>query len=49
MARFIHFEVSATDPARAGKFFGGVFGWRFERWADADYWMITLEMNKGAS
>lgn len=39
--RVVHFELSAKDPARAGKFFREVFGWRFEQWGDADYWMIT--------
>lgn len=25
-----HFEIHATDPARARKFYSGLFGWRFD-------------------
>ncbi|SMX36695.1 VOC family protein [Maliponia aquimaris] len=25
-----HFEIHATDPARARRFYGGLFGWRFD-------------------
>jgi uncharacterized protein len=41
MPRVVHFELSATDPVRIGQFFNRVFGWQFERWRDADYWVIS--------
>ncbi len=26
----VHFEIGCTDPARAGKFFGELFGWNIQ-------------------
>jgi predicted enzyme related to lactoylglutathione lyase len=40
MARVIHFEVHAEDPARAAAFYQGVFGWRVDHIAALDYWML---------
>jgi predicted enzyme related to lactoylglutathione lyase len=41
MARVIHFEIHASDPARAAKFYGALFGWEITKWAGpADYWII---------
>jgi uncharacterized protein len=39
--RPIHFEIHADDPERAVKFYTDVFGWKFERWGDMEYWMLT--------
>lgn len=34
--------MSASDPARAVKFFTNVFGWKFEKWdGPFEYWMVT--------
>jgi uncharacterized protein len=42
MHRVIHFDLPADDAARAIKFYGGVFGWKFDKWSGAvDYWTIT--------
>jgi len=42
MPRVVHFEVSAEDPDRAAKFYGEVFGWKFEKWGGPmEYWMVN--------
>lgn len=33
MARVVHFEIHVDDMERAKKFYGEVFGWRFEDWS----------------
>jgi predicted enzyme related to lactoylglutathione lyase len=41
MNRVIHFEIHAEDPARAIRFYEGLFGWQFSRWGGPmDYWLI---------
>ncbi|NIR45366.1 MAG: VOC family protein [Gemmatimonadetes bacterium] len=41
MPRVIHFEIPADDPARARKFYEGVFGWSFQKWeGPSDYWLV---------
>lgn len=34
MGRLIHFEIHVDDMERATKFYGEVFGWKFEDWTD---------------
>lgn len=34
MGRLIHFEVHVDNMERAMKFYGEVFGWKFEDWSD---------------
>ena len=41
MNRPVHFEIHADDPERAIAFYEGVFGWKFERWGEVPYWLIT--------
>ena len=41
MSRVCHFEVHATDPEALIAFYSTVFGWRFERFGDMDYWSIA--------
>jgi len=41
MPRPVHFEIHASDPARARAFYEQVFGWRFQQWGDQPYWLIT--------
>ncbi len=36
-----HFEIHAADPQRAMKFYTDLFGWKFEKWGEQDYWMIN--------
>ena len=41
MSRVVHFEVTAENPERAEKFYGQVFGWKFEKWSGPmEYWVI---------
>jgi predicted enzyme related to lactoylglutathione lyase len=41
MTRIIHFDLPADDPARAQKFYGEIFGWKFEKWnGPMEYWMV---------
>jgi hypothetical protein len=41
MPRPVHFEIHATDPSVLRTFYEEVFGWTFQKWAGADYWVIT--------
>ena len=41
MFRPVHFEIHATDPAAVRSFYETVLGWRFEKWGDVDYWLIS--------
>jgi predicted enzyme related to lactoylglutathione lyase len=42
MSRVVHFQLSAEDPDRAAKFYGQVFGWKFEKWSGPmEYWMVN--------
>jgi uncharacterized protein len=41
MPRVIHFEIPASAPEKAVKFYSGVFGWKINKWAGPqDYWLI---------
>ena len=40
MPRPVHFEIHASDPAALIDFYGQVFGWTFEKFGEADYWII---------
>ena len=46
--RVVHFEISASDPARAAKFYQAVFGWDIQKWEGGSmpYWMVMT--GKGA-
>ena len=39
MSRLTWFEIHAADPARAMRFYGGLFDWTFDGFGD-DYWLI---------
>ena len=46
MPRPIHFEIPADDPERARKFYGDVFGWKFQKWdGPMPYWLVTTGEN----
>lgn len=34
MGRPVHFEIHVDDMERAAKFYGEVFGWKFEDWSE---------------
>ena len=42
MPRVVHFEIPSDDPERATRFYGDVFGWRFQQWEGAQpYWLVS--------
>jgi len=42
MSRVVHFEIHASDVARARKFYEDVFHWKIEPWeGPLEYWLIT--------
>ena len=42
MSRPIHFDLGATDPARAIAFYKAAFGWTVEKWnGPTEYYLIT--------
>ena len=49
---FVHFEIPADDPERLMKFYGGAFGWQFQRtpmpgMPGAEYILVqTVEQGK---
>ncbi|HRI49102.1 MAG TPA: VOC family protein [Pseudomonadota bacterium] len=40
MPRPVHFEIHASEPERAIRFYQSVFGWEFSKWGPMDYWLI---------
>jgi uncharacterized protein len=41
MGRVVHFEIHASDPQRAIKFYEAVFGWKITKWeGPIEYWLI---------
>ncbi|NUN96459.1 MAG: VOC family protein [Candidatus Omnitrophica bacterium] len=41
MSKVIHFEIHATDPERAIRFYTEALGWRFTKWdGPIEYWTI---------
>lgn len=51
MLRVVHFEIHASEPERAAKFYSEVFGWEIKEWKFADpmpeenrYWMVMTEI-----
>ncbi|MFJ7215694.1 VOC family protein [Amycolatopsis sp. NPDC098790] len=47
MPRPVHFEIHASEPERAVAFYSAVFGWKFERWGEAPYWVISTGEGDG--
>lgn len=42
MARVVHFEIHAGEPARAIDFYRRVFGWEFQQWPGGmEYWVVV--------
>lgn len=43
MNRPVHFEIHADDLDRCQKFYGDLFGWKYERydWMEFEYIMVT--------
>ncbi|MFH1279054.1 MAG: VOC family protein [Candidatus Eisenbacteria bacterium] len=41
MSRVVHFEIHASDPERAARFYRNILGWKITMWdGPMDYWMI---------
>ncbi len=48
MGRVIHFELHATDPERAAKFYQETFGWNVTKWdGPTEYWLIRTGEGAG--
>jgi predicted enzyme related to lactoylglutathione lyase len=41
MERIVHFEIPSDEPEKAQNFYKDVFGWKFEKWGDEEYYMAT--------
>lgn len=42
MPRIVHFEIPSDNPERTIKFYGDIFGWKFEKFpGPMEYWLIT--------
>lgn len=39
----VHFEIPANDPTKLSQFYSKLFGWKFEKMGDAEYWMIQTK------
>ena len=37
----VHFEIPASDPAKVSRFYEQFFGWKFAKWGDQEYWLIS--------
>jgi predicted enzyme related to lactoylglutathione lyase len=41
MSRVVHFEITADDPERAGRFYSEALGWKVEVMTGNPYWLAT--------
>jgi hypothetical protein len=42
MGRVVHFEIHASDPARAALFYSSVFAWQISKWeGPTEYWLVS--------
>ena len=39
MERVTHFEIPVNDTEKATKFYSSVFGWKFNKWGNEDYFL----------
>ena len=39
MGKVVHFEIPTNNPEKAIDFYSKVFGWKFNKWGEMDYWM----------
>ena len=42
-----HFSVNADDVARAKRFYGAVFGWKFESWGPPGFFLVQTQGKDG--
>ena len=45
-AAIVHFEIQVSDPEKAAKFYGHVFGWKVEKWEGTDFYGIWAGRSK---
>jgi uncharacterized protein len=44
----MHFEIHASRPDEAAKFYSSVFGWQVKKWEGPfDYWLVYTKSEKG--
>jgi len=43
----VHAEISSKDPAATKKFMEGVFGWKFTKMPEMDYWTFDAGSGPG--
>ena len=49
MARVVHFEITADDPERAGRFYQQALGWTVQKYGGPlDYWLAGTGPDKSA-
>ncbi len=48
MSRVVHFEIVTKDPEGVKKFYETVFDWKFNRWGNEEYWLISTGDEKSA-
>ena len=41
MPKITHFELPVEDVERSIKFYSAAFGWKFQKWGEENYWMIS--------
>ena len=46
MARVVHFEIPSDNPEKSIDFFSKVFGWKFNRWGEEQYWLAETGPNE---
>lgn len=46
MARVVHFEIPSDNPEKSIEFFSKVFGWKFNRWGEEQYWLAETGPNE---
>ena len=47
MGRPMHFEIHATDPGAAARFYTELFGWTANTWADVPYRLLDTGAGPG--
>lgn len=47
MPRPVHFEIHASNPERAIKFYQDTFGWTFNQWSGGEYWIVLTGRGEG--
>ena len=47
MFKVVHFEINTPDVEKTTAFYGGVFGWQFNKWEndETDYWLVQTGDN----